>query len=91
LNKFDIVKILAKEKNLSEKDALAIINSIVNEITQSLHVGERVEFRGFGVFSVKENKSREARNPKTGQKISVNKKKIPQFKMAKAFYEYINQ
>ena len=91
MNKFDIAKILAKEKNLSEKDSLAVITTIVDEIISTLYVGERVEFRGFGVFLTKERDQRIARNPKTGERISVNKKKLPQFKMAKSFFQLLNQ
>ena len=59
MNKYDIVKFLAKKKNLTEKDSLAILTTIVDEIGQSLYVGDRVEFRGFGVFFAKDRDQRE--------------------------------
>ena len=70
LNKNDIVKILSKEKLLSEKDSNMIISVIVDEITQALELGFRAEFRGFGVFYANEREERNARNPKTGERIS---------------------
>lgn len=91
MNRFDIVKILAKEKNLTEKDSHTVISTIISEITQAMQLGDRVEFRGFGVFFANEREERIARNPKTGAKIVVKKKKIPQFKMAKLFYETLNK
>ena len=91
MNKFNIVKKLAKEKNLTESDSLAVLTTIVDEIGQALYVGERAEFRGFGVFFTKVREKRYARNPRTGERIKVNKKKLPQFKMAKSFYELINK
>ena len=91
MNKFDIVKILAKEKGLSNKDAHAVITAIVEEITLALQIGDRIELRGFGVFFTKEREERFARNPRTGEKILIKKKKIPQFKISKNFYESINK
>ena len=90
MNKFDIIKKLSKEKNLSEKDAQIIISTIIEEITQALQLGDRVEFRGFGVFYTKIRNKRLARNPKTGEKILASKKNIPYFKMSKKLYEFIN-
>ena len=91
MNKFDIIKILSKKKNLTEKDSNIIIATIIEEITQALRFGDRVEFRGFGVFYIKKRERRIARNPKTGEKILADKKCIPYFKMSKTLYEYINQ
>ena len=79
------------EKNLSEKDAQIIISTIIEEITQALQLGDRVEFRGFGVFYTKIRNKRLTRNPKTGEKILATKKNIPHFRMSKILYEYINK
>ena len=53
MNKFDIIKELSKQKNLSEKEAQKIITTVIEEITRALQLGDRVEFRGFGVFFTK--------------------------------------
>jgi len=50
LNKLNIINDLAKEKNLTINDAEKIVSTIVEEISKSLILGERVEFRGFGIF-----------------------------------------
>ena len=91
MNKFDIIKELSKQKNLSEKDAQRIISTVIEEITRALQLGDRVEFRGFGVFFTKTRDKRLARNPRTGKKIVATKKNIPHFKMSKTLYEFINQ
>ena len=91
MNKFDIIKELSKQKNLNEKDANTIVSVIIEEITQALQLGDRVEFRGFGVFYTKTRDKRLARNPKTGEKIFASKKNIPHFRMSKTLYEFINQ
>tara|TARA_B100000161_G_C33233955_1_gene273997 strand:+ start:26 stop:301 length:276 start_codon:yes stop_codon:yes gene_type:complete len=91
MNKFDIIKELSKQKDLSEKEAHIIIQTMIEEITQALQLGDRVEFRGFGVFYTKTRDKRLARNPKTGEKILAAKKNIPHFRMSKILYEYINK
>ena len=91
MNKFDIIKELSKQKDLSEKEAHIIIQTMIEEITQALQLGDRVEFRGFGVFYTKTRDKRLARNPKTGEKIFASKKNIPHFRMSKKLYEFINQ
>ena len=79
MNKFDIIKELARQKELTEKDAHAIITTMIEEITKALQLGDRVEFRGFGVFYTKTREKRLARNPKTGNKILAKKKKYTIF------------
>ena len=91
MNKFDIIRELSKQKNLSEEDSKKIITVIIEELTQALQLGDRVEFRGFGVFYTKTRNKRLARNPKTGEKILAIKKKIPHFRMSKLLYEFINK
>ncbi len=91
MNKVEIIKLLAKEKKLSVDDAEDIVSTIIEELSNTLALGERVEFRGFGVFFTKSRKKRFARNPKTGEKIMVNEKQILQFKMSKHFFEEINK
>lgn len=91
MNKLNIINDLAKEKNLTINDAEKIVSTIVEEILKSLVLGERIEFRGFGIFFVKSRKKRVARNPKTGESINIQAKKIPQFRIAKHFFEKINE
>ena len=64
---------------------------IINEITFALAMGNRAEFRGFGVFTPSERKARVARNPRTGKDIKVEKTNIPTFRMAKFFFEKLNR
>ena len=90
MNKIDIIKILAEKKRLKIHDAEKIVSVIVEEISKTLIVGGRAEFRGFGAFFTKLRKKRSARNPKTGEMIEVRAKKIPHFRMAKNFFNQIN-
>ena len=62
----------------------------MSEIKNTLKKGERVELRGFGIFSTKIQKARISRNPKTGEKVNTPKKKTIHFKMAKDLFKKMN-
>ena len=76
--------------NFLKKDLEKFINIILKEIKQTLKRGERVELRGFGVFSTNIQKARISRNPKTGEKIHTPEKKTIHFKMAKELFKKLN-
>ncbi len=76
--------------NFLKKDLDKFTNIILSEIKQTLKRGERVELRGFGVFSTNVQKARISRNPKTGEKISTPEKKTIHFKMAKDLFNKLN-
>ena len=76
--------------NFLKKDLDKFTNIILKEIKQTLKRGERVELRGFGVFSTNIQKARISRNPKTGEKIHTPEKKTIPFKMAKDLFKKIN-
>ena len=76
--------------NFLKKDLEKLINIILNEIKQTLKRGERVELRGFGVFSTSIQKARISRNPKTGEKVHTPEKKVIHFKMAKDLFKKLN-
>ena len=76
--------------NFFKKDLEKFTNIILDEIKQSLKRGDRVELRGFGVFSTNIQKARISRNPKTGEKVNTPKKKTIHFKMAKEMFKKLN-
>ncbi len=76
--------------NFLKKDLEKFTSIILTEIKLTLKRGERVELRGFGVFSTKIQKARISRNPKTGEKVNTPKKKTIHFKMAKDLFKKIN-
>lgn len=85
-----IERIAMNNTHLYTTDVERLINIIFNRIKQSLANGERVELRGFGIFSVKKREARVARNPKTGLEVSVEQKAIPCFKSGKILKKRIN-
>ena len=78
-----IQNITEANPHLFVRDVERIVNTIFNEITQSLADGKRVELRGFGAFSVTRREERIGRNPRTGESVNVEEKFIPRFKTGK--------
>ena len=89
--KSKLLKQLSKNyPNFLKKDLEKFTNIILKEIKQSLKRNERVELRGFGVFSSNVQKARISRNPKTGEKVNTPEKKTIHFKMSKDLYKNLN-
>ena len=76
--------------NFLKKDLEKFTSIILKEIKISLKRGERVELRGFGVFSTKIQQARISRNPKTNKKINTPEKKTIHFKMSKDLFKILN-
>ena len=76
--------------NFLKKDLEKFTEIILKEIKRTLRRGERVELRGFGVFSTHIQKARISRNPKTGEKVNTPMKKTIHFKMAKDLFKKLN-
>ena len=89
--KSNILRLLSKNyPNFLKKDLEKFVNIIFDEIKYTLKRGERVEIRGFGVFSTNIQKARISRNPKTGEKVNTPKKKSIHFKYAKNMFKKLN-
>lgn len=73
------------------KDVEHIVDVILETISKTLAKGNRVEFRGFGSFSVRKRAPRVAKNPRTGTKINIGERKIPHFKIGKELLEMLNK
>ena len=78
-----IQNITEANPHLFIRDVERIVNTIFNEISNSLAAGKRVELRGFGAFSIQHRKERIGRNPRTGESVNVEEKYIPRFKTGK--------
>ena len=76
--------------NFLKKDLEKFLDIFLSEIKNSLKRGERVELRGFGVWSTHLQKARISRNPKTGEKVATPEKKTIHFKMAKELFNKLN-
>lgn len=85
-----IQKISEENPHLFQRDVERIVNTIFEEVINAMARGDRVELRGFGAFSVKKRDSRQGRNPRTGESVSVEEKHVPFFKTGKLLRERLN-
>ena len=76
--------------NFLKKDLKKFTDIILVEIKHALKRGDRVELRGFGIFSTNTQKARISRNPKTGEKVNTSEKKTIHFKMAGEMFKKLN-
>ncbi|MBN2719948.1 MAG: integration host factor subunit beta [Proteobacteria bacterium] len=91
MTKAELIELLVERiERLTKKEAELIVNTVLKSISDSLAEGDKVELRGFGSFKVKERRSREGRNPKTGTRVQVDEKKVPYFKAGKELRERVN-
>ena len=89
--KSELVQIIAtRNPHLFLRDVENIVGAIFDEITDALAEGNRVELRGFGAFSVKNRPARTGRNPRTGESVDVDAKRVPYFKPGKEMRERLN-
>lgn len=85
-----IQKIADDNPHLTQRHVERIVNTVFEEIISALSRGDRVELRGFGAFSVKERDARQGRNPRTGESVAVDEKRVPFFKTGKLLRDRLN-
>ncbi len=90
MTKADLVEKVAKEAEMTKKDAEQLVEIVFESIIGSLNGGEKIELRGFGSFRVRERNARQGRNPKTGEPVSIPAKRVAYFKPGKELKELIN-
>ena len=91
MNKSDLIEVLAqKAGHLSQKEVELIVDTIFESMTTALSTGDRIEIRGFGCFEIRTRPARLARNPKTGDKVPVQERRVPFFKVGKELRERVN-
>jgi integration host factor subunit beta len=90
--KSELIQRLAEtQRHLSESDVEMAVKSMLEHISLTLENGGRIEIRGFGTFTARKRKAAIARNPKTGEKVTVPVKYVPFFKSGKPLQESVNQ
>ena len=89
--KSELIKELKKSyPNFLNRDLAKIVDIILKEIKNTHNRGERVELRNFGTFRTNIQKASIRRNPKTGEKVNVPKKKTIKWKMSKDLFKKLN-
>jgi integration host factor subunit beta len=90
MNKLDLINALKNETDLTKSEAEAVVNLFFNEMANALAKGDRVEIRGLCSFYVKQYKTYTGRNPRTGEQVRVESKKLPFFKCLKELRERVD-
>ena len=90
MKKSDLISMLANKNNLTQAQAIQIINLIFDGFKDALVKGDRIEIRRFGSFTLREYKTYTGRNPKTGNDVEVKPKRLPYFKVGRELKKRIN-
>ncbi|MGK6324073.1 integration host factor subunit beta [Sphingomonas sp. DT-51] len=85
-----VQQLAAVNAELAQRDVEAIVSIFFDEITTRLADNGRVELRGFGAFSTRPRNARVGRNPRTGQPVEVDAKRVPFFKPGKEMRVRLN-
>ncbi|KSU76533.1 HU family DNA-binding protein [Fictibacillus enclensis] len=80
MNRNELVTNIAEKSGLTKKDVEVVVSGLVDEITEALKSGDKVQFVGFGTFETRERSSRTGRNPQTGEEISIPASTVPAFR-----------
>jgi integration host factor subunit beta len=90
MNKSELTKTLAEKNKLQTDEATRIVDIFFQTIKDALIRGDRVEIRGFGSFKVKDYQGYNGRNPRTGQSVQVQPKRLPFFRPGKGLKDFLN-
>ena len=91
MTKSELINTIARQQNqLNYPDVELAIRCILEQMSQALASGERIEIRGFGSFSLHYRQPRRARNPKTGESVALAEKYVPHFKPGKELRDRVS-
>ena len=90
MKKVDIANELYEKIGISKKEAMDIVEIVLDTLKDSLKNGETVKIAGFGNFVVRNKRERKGRNPKTGEEIGISPRKVVTFRPSHIFKEYVN-
>ena len=85
MNKEELVQEVAKKAKLTQKDAAAVVNGLMETIEKTVSKGKKVTLVGFGTFESRKRAARTGRNPQTKQTIKIPATKVPAFKAGAGF------
>ena len=91
MNKLDIIKVVAEETGLTQKEVAGVVDGFISTIIKELKKGTEVNVAGFGKFVVKNRASRTSINPRTKEPIKVPASKAPTFRAGKQFKDAVNK
>ncbi len=90
MNKTELIAAVAAETNVSKKQAGAVVDATIANVTKALKKGEKVQLIGFGTFEVRKRTARVGKNPRTGAAVKIPATKAPAFKAGAALKKAVN-
>lgn len=90
MTKSELIDSVAAKLRMPRGRAELVVDCVFQGMEQALKKGDRIEIRGLGSFEVRDYKSYEGRNPRTGQPVAVKSKRLPFFKVGKELKERVN-
>jgi integration host factor subunit beta len=92
MTKSDLIEILSeKQPLLNYRDVELAVKQILEQMSESLSTGDRIEIRGFGSFTLHHRPPRTGRNPKSGKSVELDEKYVPHFKPGKELRDRVNE
>ena len=89
MNKGELIDKVANEIECTKVETKRVVGCILKNVTGCLAKGDSVALVGFGTFGIRKREAREARNPRTGKKVSVLAKNVPFFRAGKELKERV--
>jgi integration host factor subunit beta len=83
MTKADLIDLILKKRDMTRVKAETVVNTVFESMGEALKRNERVEIRGFGTFEVRHYDAYKGRNPRTGDVIDVEEKRVPFFRVGK--------
>jgi len=90
MTKADLINLISEKGGITRLQDETVVNTIFDSMVEALQKGDRIEIRGFGSFVNRKYDAYKGRNPRTGEVIEVEQKKLPFFKVGKELKEEIN-
>ncbi len=91
MNKQELIKKAAQDAEITQKQAAAALESILDSVKETVAAGDKVQLIGFGTFESKKRDARTGRNPRTGKAVTIEAAVLPVFKAGKAFKDAVNK
>ena len=89
MNKADLVNLVAARTELTKTEVAQVVDTLIDTIIESVVDGKKVSILGFGSFEPRDRSARQGLNPKTGEKIKIEAKRVPAFTAGKLFKDKV--
>ena len=89
INKAELIDAIVEKTDLSKKEVSAVVEAMLDKITEEMRQGNKVTLTGFGIFKTSKRAAREGRNPQTGATIQIAATTVPKFTAGKALKEAV--